>query len=472
MKKKTFKCATISLVAMQTLSIVQSSPNAFAENDDWNFAKKVHDCDDDKKNESSKADTPAGADGDWLTEGTDANKVAKEVFRIFTEEYGTSGAFAAGALASVYGESRFQPDVLEGGKRVGMDTPDGPSYNSAKPNEVGGGGLFQFTPYTRFSHSKWWKGRSGSQGWDIGNQVDAVWGLEFGNREVEKYFSRTGDSSFQTVEQLISTDDPLKAELYFQMAWERPQSPHPERQEWARQANAVFNKDNIKADKSKWKLDGSSGSGNASEDKSKKDGHTCDVKTDRAGWGNDGTGTHSYANNTAWKPKDLPDDLKKYAIDPESLGMKYGSATGWPNPGDQCAHLSESLFSLIWTKDGSTPSPVKRTDWGKDEADSHASAYGGSVSKTPMKGAVVGQPPNHWSPVAGHTYVVSHTFANGDILVVEQNMKAMSGEAIGQPDTWNYRIITKDVYTSEGHKFYSAEKNGYKPNSKIKMMGS
>ena len=127
---------------------------------------------------------------------------------------------------------------------------------------------------------------------------------------------------------------------------------------------------------------------------------------------------------------------------------------------------------MIWTKDGSTPSPVKRTDWGKDEADSHASAYGGSVSKTPMKGAVVGQPPNHWSPVAGHTYVVSHTFANGDILVVEQNMKAMSGEAIGQPDTWNYRIITKDVYTSEGHKFYSAEKNGYKPNSKIKMMGS
>jgi len=67
----------------------------------------------------------------------------------------------------------------------------------------GGGGLFQFTPYTKFSHSQWWKGRSGSDGWAIENQVDAVWGLEFGNRAVEAYFSRTGKNNFSKVEDLI-----------------------------------------------------------------------------------------------------------------------------------------------------------------------------------------------------------------------------------------------------------------------------
>lgn len=473
MEKKTSKCVIIGLVAMQTLSIVPISANALAANDDWNYVKKHHECEDVKKRQNSKAETPSGANGDWLTEGSDAYVTAKEIFRILTEEYGTSGAFAAGVLASVRGESNFIPDILEGGQRAGMDNPEGSAYNSAKPNETGGGGLFQFTPYTKFVQSHYWRGRSGSSGWDVGNQVDAVWGFEFGNRAVEPYFSRTGDSSYTTVEQLIATDDPAKAALYFQMAYERPQSYHPERSDWACQANAVFNKDNIKADKSKWRLDAPADSGPATTDsKSKKDKNACSVKTDKAGWGDDGTGTHNYANDAMWKPTELPDDLKKYAIDPESLGMSYGSATGWPNPGDQCAHFSESLFSLIWTQDGSTPSAVQRTSFGKDEADSHAAAYGGSVSKSPMKGAVAGQPPSQYSPVAGHTYIVSHTFENGDILIIEQNMAGMSGAAIGQPETWNYRIITKDRYTAEGHSFYSAEKNGYKPNSQIKMMGS
>lgn len=468
--KRKFRYTAASLVVLQTLTLVQPI-STFAADDDWNFAKKKKKCPEDDKNKHSKSETPSGVNGDWLTEGTEQYAVAKEIFRILTEEYGTSGAFAAAALASVRGESNFIPDVLEGGKRAGMDTPDGPSYNSANPSAVGGGGLFQFTPYTKFSHSKWWKGRSGSKGWDVGNQVDAVWGLEFGNRAVEAYFSRTGDSSYKTVEQLISSDDPAKAALYFQMAYERPQHYHPERNDWARQANAVFNKDNIKADKSKWKFDGSSAT--PDEDKSKKhDEDECKVESDKAGWGEDGTGTHNYADYTAWRPDELPDDMKKYAIDPKSLGMQFGSSSGWPNPGDQCAHLSESVFALLWTKDGSTPSSVVRTMYGKDEANSHARAYGGSVSKTPVKGAVSGQPVNAASPVAGHTYIVSHTFENGDMLVLEQNFQGKSGQARGEICTWNYRIITKSTYTAEGHTFYSAEKDGYKPNSKVKMMGS
>lgn len=473
-KSKTLKRFSACALVLQTLMIVsslQTATTVHAAEDDWHYVKSKEDCGKDESKESSGSlETPNGVAGDWLTEGTETYKVAKKIFDVFTKEYGTSGAFAAGVLANAFAESGFRPDVMEGGVRVGMNTPDGPSYNSANPGAVGGGGLFQFTPYTKFSHSKWWKGRSGSDGWAVENQVDAVWGLEFGNRAVEIYFGRTGRNDFHRVEDLISTEDVELAQLYYQMAYERPQKPHPERAEWAKQANKVFNKDNIKADKSKWKFDNASSDGKAasSSDSDKKDEDEC--KTDspeKAGWGEDGTGT--YSQKGFWKPDELPDELKKYAIDPASLGMKYGSSEGWPNPGDQCAHFSESMMALLWEKDGKTH-PVVRSMYGKQEADSHASAFGGSVSSQPVKGAVSGTS-STIAPVAGHTYIVSHRFANGDILIVEQNMTGKSGYAIGQPCTWNYRIVTKAEYEQEGAKFYSPEKEGWKPSPKVKMKG-
>lgn len=472
-KSRLLKRFSACAMVLQVMTIAANSnvSKVFAAEEDWHYVKNKEDCGDNKSKESSGSlETPSGVAGDWLTEGTETYKVAKKIFDTFTKEYGTSGAFAAGVLANAFAESGFRPDVMEGGVRVGMNTPDGPSYNSANPGAVGGGGLFQFTPYTKFSHSKWWKGRSGSDGWAVENQVDAVWGLEFGNRAVEIYFSRTGKNDFNRVEDLISTENVELAQLYYQMSYERPEKPHPERAEWAKQANKVFNKDNIKADKSKWKFDGASSDGKAtaSDDSKKQDDDDCLVKeSDKAGWGEDGTGT--YSQKGAWKPNELPDELKKYAIDPESLGMKYGSPEGWPNPGDQCAHFSESMMALLWEKDGKTH-PVVRSTYGKQEADNHASAFGGSVSNQPVKGAISGTS-SSIAPVAGHTYIVSHRFANGDILIVEQNMTGKSGYAIGQPCTWDYRIVTKAEYEQEGAKFYSPEKEGWKPVSKVKMKG-
>lgn len=482
-----FKLYSSGLLIFQ-LALTLSSAAPFvntvrADDDDWVYSK--HKCAEENKSTKSKGE-PSGVEGDWLTEGSEAYKIAKKIFDEFTGTYGTSGAFAAGVLANVQGESHFVPDVGESSykypyevRRFGMNnktpvTGMGASTPvSEKPNEPDyfGGGLFQFTPYTKFANSSWWQKVNKDEGWAPENQVGFLLDNEFWNRKVEGHFYKTGTSTFSNVEALISTENPADAALYFMMAYERPTYPHPERLEWARQANKVFNKDNIKADRSKWKFGSSSDEAGSSSSKKKSDdecpaGH----KDAKAGWGEDGTGT--YSQGGSWKPEELPDELKKYAIDPESLGMHYSSPDGWPNPNGQCAHLSESMMALLWEKDGQ-PKGVKRTYYGKDEADSHAEFYGGSVTDQPTKGAVAGVPPGTpWSdPEAGHTYIVSHRFANGDILVLEQNMSGKSGDAIHQKCTWNYRIVPKEQYSNPRTKFFSPESLGYKPNPKVKMKG-
>ena len=71
------------------------------------------------------------SEGDWLTEGSEAYKVAKEVFDTLTKEYGTSGAFAAGVIANIKGESNFIPDLGEGYWATGGVNRFG--MNSKKP---------------------------------------------------------------------------------------------------------------------------------------------------------------------------------------------------------------------------------------------------------------------------------------------------------------------------------------------------
>lgn len=486
-RRSRFKLYSSSLLALQ-LGLVLSSASPFihtvrADDDDWVYSK--HKCAEENKSTKSKGE-PSGVEGDWLTEGSEAYKIAKKIFDEFTGTYGTSGAFAAGVLANVQGESHFVPDVGESSykypyevRRFGMNnktpvTGMGASTPvSEKPNEPDyfGGGLFQFTPYTKFANSSWWQKVNKDEGWAPENQVGFLLDNEFWNRKVEGHFYKTGTSTFSNVEALISTENPADAALYFMMAYERPTYPHPERLEWARQANKVFNKDNIKADRSKWKFGSSSGGATSSSSKKKSDDECpADHKDAKAGWGEDGTGT--YSQGGSWKPDELPDELKKYAIDPESLGMHFSSPDGWPNHGGQCAHLSESMMALLWEKDGQSKG-VKLTYYGKDEADSHAEFYGGSVTDQPTKGAVAGVPPGTpWSdPEAGHTYIVSHRFANGDILVLEQNMRNKSGDAIHQQCTWNYRIVPKEQYSNPRTKFFSPESLGYKPNPKVKMKG-
>lgn len=100
------------------------------------------------------------ATGDWTKDGTSANKVAKQVWDFWNKK-GYSAAAIAGVLGSVEAESGFNPLVAQGGGSMLKDTPQG-----------GGGGLYQFTPYSKFA-------AIGSDKWkDPDAQGDYVWTSE------------------------------------------------------------------------------------------------------------------------------------------------------------------------------------------------------------------------------------------------------------------------------------------------------
>lgn len=471
-----------------------AQPLIHADKDDWHYVPDEEICEVEKIDNSANTGTPSGADGDWLTEGTEAYNVAKATFEHWTKGMGVSGAFAAGALANSNGESRLVPDLGESAfdkpyavRRFGMDNDQrvdgmGPSTAQQAASygyDYFGGGLYQITPYQKYTKSPFWK-KDGRLGWEPANQIEFIWDEEFANKRVfHFYMNNTATNGaqaavnrlgrFTSVEEAISTDDPAKAVAFFQTGYERPQDYHTDREEYARQANAVFNKENIKADPSKWKFGGGSANTTVSTESSKNDKKSkCKPKKDkRAGWGNDGTGTYTQAG--VWRPENLPDELKKYAIDVTSLGMKFGSSEGWPNFGDQCVHFTESVFALLWTKDGHTPQPIVKNATGLITAKGEAKAYGGQITHTPTKGAISG---TISTTSAGHTYIVSHVFENGDILIIEQNFTGYSGAGNGEAGTWNYRIITKDTYSRENHDFFTAEDLGFKPNDSVRMMGN
>lgn len=200
----------------------------------------------------------------------------------------------------------------------------------------------------------------------------------------------------------------------------------------------------------------------------------------------DGTGTHTQnvpqGFGLIWKPQDLPDELKKYAIDPESLGMKYSSAweysldkvngAGWIDfvsdlPG-QCTELVASVICNLWDKDGSHF--INAQGNGKEVAGIVASKIGISVGHEPKTGAIFS---TTYSNEYGHTGVVSHVFENGDVLVVEQNIPKYSGASNGQPNTWDYRLISKASYGSEFDSgFAYLGDAGYKMVSNVKTLGN
>lgn len=98
--------------------------------------------------------------GDWTKDGTSANKVAKQIWDFWNGK-GYSAAAIAGVVGNVYAESGFAPNRAQGGGSMLKDTPIG-----------GGGGLYQFTPYTKFAEigdSKWN---------DVGLQNNFVWDSE------------------------------------------------------------------------------------------------------------------------------------------------------------------------------------------------------------------------------------------------------------------------------------------------------
>lgn len=215
------------------------------------------------------------------------------------------------------------------------------------------------------------------------------------------------------------------------------------------------------------------------ETKSKLD--KCNSKKSSAKYG--GTGWQSkggvYSGATgftqSWRYDNLPDELKQYAIDPRSLGMKYGESTGW-NVGasnyisagyaNQCTALSSALMGVLWEKDGTPLGRKSGLSGNGDELVDQMCSFMGIESRIePVSGDLVS------TKTYNHTQVVSHVFENGDILVVEQNIPGYSGENNGESYSWSYQYITKAKYKSVGSIFTSPESLGYKISAKAKSVG-
>ena len=185
------------------------------------------------------------------------------------------------------------------------------------------------------------------------------------------------------------------------------------------------------------------------------DGCGQPVKTHYGNGAADGTGeVPAGLALVPWSRETLPESLRQFAKNPEDAGLAWGNSTGWA-PGvipNQCAALSHSLMMLLYPdwNQGGKPTTRPFAD-GKDVADKWAQHWGESAVNYPSGGAVFSDSTtSQW----GHTGIVQHVFANGDILIVEQNIRGVSGEGAGLNYSWSWRVIKKDRYTQEGWKFF------------------
>ena len=201
----------------------------------------------------------------------------------------------------------------------------------------------------------------------------------------------------------------------------------------------------------------------------------------------DGTGSHTQnvpqGFGLAFKPKDLPEELKKYAIDPESLGIKYHAPVniktdgpdenGWCTfNGDgwagQCTELVASLNYALWEKDGSHFLNVQGD--GAVVTSIISSKAGTPITHEPRTGAVFS---TSYGDTWGHTGIISHVFENGDVLLIEQNITNYSGMYGGMPNTWDYRLVSKSSFGSEFNKgFIYMGDAGYKMSANVKTLGN
>lgn len=172
----------------------------------------------------------------------------------------------------------------------------------------------------------------------------------------------------------------------------------------------------------------------------------------------DGTGSVSASDNQAWAYNNLPSDVAKYVHKVEDSGLTYGSTTGWANAGGQCVHFSSSYFFKLWRKSDKMPKNVVMVMTGAESAGDWAKAMGGKASSTPKAGAIASVPAYSGSQgdsYAGHTFVVEHVMANGDILIAEQNFGSLSGDGASKPETWNFRLIKKATYEKTKMTFFA-----------------
>ena len=427
------------------------------------FAGGEESCDVSSGSTSSATVSTVVSNTDWTHEGSKAYNNAKLVFDSWVSK-GLSGAAASGIIGWVNSEGGFSlvdraeghygADELTNGLSSGVIPIGGSGYS------VGGGGIYQFTPYTKFAEV-------GSSKWlDVDAQNTFVAKAILSGDWNASMDLTGGNHSFK---QMAQMNDPKQATLVWQ-AYERGNTAHinqSQKQTDAQTAYDMFDGGSYAYDESKYiQAFGGNSSSDSDYKVSMVSTSNCSSSSSSGGgtgsWSTDG-GTVSYGAYNAWKKDDLPDDLKQYALDPESVGLNYRDSKGWnaiAYSGGQCTDLSASLMYALWEKDGAHPTMTVGA--GQFVAKNWASRFLDTTSDSPTAGAVFSQIPASAGNGDGHTGVVSHVFANGDILVVEQNYADLSGENGGFGKyTWSYRYVPTNQYTS-GWTFYDLSQAGYK----------
>ncbi|MDH4960074.1 phage tail tip lysozyme [Ligilactobacillus salivarius] len=125
---------------------------------------------DDSESAANNPTSATGASGSWEKKGSKAYNTAKEVFDFWVKK-GMSGAGAAGIVGNI-GGAENTGFVLDQ-KEIGGGS---------------GGGLYQFTPYTKYLNDP-----KSDKSWSAQNQSEVVISLEPGT--VKSYSSRTKTSS-------------------------------------------------------------------------------------------------------------------------------------------------------------------------------------------------------------------------------------------------------------------------------------
>lgn len=416
-----------------------------------------------KENDCPEAEAPGTnssgnlSGSDWTTVGTVAHSNAQKTFDFWVSQ-GLSGAAAAGIVGWVdseggFGmvgraEGHFGPDPKKCSIMYGnVPNPGGPGY------AVGGGGIYQFTPYTKYAplNSPDWE--------DITKMSAFVFEAIKGGDWTPSHDAGGTNATFPI---FAAETDPTKATLMWN-CYERGNLDLVNiegKKAKAQLAYDFFQGSKYAYDDAKFKAAfGASGSTSTPTEGSED---PCFHATAGGSWR--GEGGQPVTNSGMWKPNDLPQDLREYALDPESVGLTYGGVTGWeviaPHTimHDQCTGLSAALGFALYEKGGSHPSNAMGN--GRDVAKNWANKFGGGTTKEPSGGAIFSMDSVDGGPY-GHTGVVSHVFDNGDILVVEQNW-VLSGSWIGKSFTWNYRYVKKAELSRWNYEFYAPKDHGYK----------
>lgn len=412
------------------------------------------------------------SNSDWTKKGTVANQTAEKVFKAWVSK-GLSGASASGIVGWVNSEGGFAmigraeghygSDLRSNSIAFGV-RPTGLSYYTTEA----GGGIYQFTPFTKYAPL-------GDPKWEDADAMNEFVAKAILNGDWNASMDLTGGN--HTFQQMAQMTDPKQATLVWQ-AYERGSVAHinkAQKSADSQKAFEIFNGANYHYDEEKF----NSSFGINSQSGKKSDSSSSSVIiplcedasiNSKGTFGKDKTGKVKYASYNAWKPDQLPSDLKQYALDPKSVGLSYRSSSGWnaiASTGGQCTDLSASLMYGLWLK-GSVH-PTQRMGNGNMVVSNWVRAFGGHSDKKPSSGAVFSA---SGSSSAGHTGVVSHVFENGDMLIVEQNFSTYSGDngGFGQY-SWNYRYVSTLELVKDGYSFYNPAKVGFKLSDSVRTVG-